>query len=61
MVTAPCLVSPVGFHLTWVCGKALGWTNRDKTRTKPAPTPRLPASAGEPIFFLFLLLPDYSL
>ena len=58
MVTVPCLVSPVGFHLTWVCGKALGWTNRDKTRTKPAPTPRLPASAEEPIFFLFLLLPD---
>ena len=42
-----------------VCGKTLGWTNRDKTRTKPAPTPRLPASAEEPIFFLFLLLPDY--
>ena len=40
----------VEYHQVWVCGKALGWINRDETRTKPAPTPRLPVGTGEPIF-----------
>ena len=54
VVTVPLPDVPlIGYHQVWVCGKALGWINRDKTRTKPAPTPRLPVGTGEPIFYVF--------
>jgi len=33
------------------CGKTLGWTNRDVTRTKPAPAPHL-LPLGMKVIFL---------